>query len=381
MNILFISDGEMNIIKGNSVEKLVSQAAEKHKNNIKSIKERNEWKTSGTGAAFMGHQVYSMHTAESTYEITGITATKNECEILYSMNVDGTSGIHTKKALQRDSAEGYLLRTNNIRIFGADYNPKTKGIIASVTSTGFEKHLALFNYDNAQYDIITEGQSVDENPAWSKSETDIVYYNSCGIGRDKENRFSEYSERYILRLNLKTGDLDEIIAQKGFDCVKPKTDTNGNIYYIKRPIRAEKDESFKDFILAPIRIIRGIFGWLDFFTQRYSGESLKTGGSNPSKYKNEEELFIEGNLVKVQKNSDKNHMRGEELSVVIPKSWELCRLSSDGGHSVIKKGVLDFCIDDNNEIIYSTGNHIVKSVQGRDETIAKAHIATNLCVL
>ena len=381
LNILFITDGEMKILKGKSAEAIVSQAAEKHKNNIRSIKERNEWKTSGTGAAFMGHQAYSMHQAESKYKITGITPTRNEDEVLYSMNVDQTSGIYTKRVLENDASEGYLLRTNNIRIFETDYNPKTKGIIASVSAISSpETHLALFNYDNAQYDIITEGQSLDEYPAWSEFEDDVVYYNSCGIGRDKENNISGYSERYILRLNMKTGDLDEIISQKGYDLIKPKTDKNGNIYYIKRPIKAEKDESFKDFFLAPIRIIRGIFGWLDFFTQRYSGESLKTGGHNPSKHKNEEELFIEGNLVKVQKNSDKKHTKDDEYSVIIPKSWELCRLSPSGLHTVIKKGVLDFCIDDNSSIIYSDGNYIMKLNEGKDEKLTRAHIATNLCV-
>lgn len=142
----------------------------------------------------------------------------------------------------------------------------------------------------------------------------------------------------------------------------------------------------KDLALAPWRVLKAVGGWLNLFTQRYGGESLKksSGGLNPSKYssKSEKEIFIDGNLVNVEKALAENALQGEKYPGVAPKSWELVTLEPDGGVTSRKKGVLDYTFDPEGRLVYSNGRYILRLLHsGEEEIIGKANLATNLACL
>ena len=173
-----------------------------------------------------------------------------------------------------------------------------------------------------------------------------------------------------------TGDLDVVISDPKFDFFKPKLDSSGNLYFIKRPYthgdqRESPVTTLKDIVFAPFKIIRAIVGWLDFFTQRYTGESLKTtSGNNPAKsqQKSEEELFVEGNLIKAQQNLERNQKLGEKYPGTIPNSWELVKRSPSGNMTVLKKGVMSYAIKDD-QIFYSNGKYLVEILPDQSEKL------------
>ncbi|KXZ67245.1 hypothetical protein AVENLUH5627_02225 [Acinetobacter venetianus] len=139
---------------------------------------------------------------------------------------------------------------------------------------------------------------------------------------------------------------------------------NGQLYYLKRPYQGQNysGSSIKDILMAPFKILRAIFGWLDFFTQRYTGESLKsTSGANPAKarQKSEEELFVEGNLIKAQKTLQQNQNAGEKFAGVIPRNWELVQQSASGEQKVLKKGVLSYALGADDSVYYSNGKYLM----------------------
>lgn len=107
-----------------------------------------------------------------------------------------------------------------------------------------------------------------------------------------------------------------------------------------------------------------------FFTQRYTGESLKsTSGTNPAKArrKSEEELFVEGNLIKVQKALKQNQSAGEKFAGVIPRNWELIQYSTSGEQKVLKRGVLGYALDKQGVVYYSNGKYLLAVMSDHTE--------------
>ncbi|MCE1272144.1 MAG: hypothetical protein LWW88_11410, partial [Acinetobacter sp.] len=157
-----------------------------------------------------------------------------------------------------------------------------------------------------------------------------------------------------------------------FDFYKPKIDAAGQLYFLKRPYKNQhhSGNSLKDIIFAPFKIIRAVIGWLDFFTQRYTGESLKsTSGRNPAKtkQKSEEELFVEGNLIKAQKTLQQNQSAGEKFAGVIPRNWELIQYATNGEQKVLKRGVLGYALNQDGSLYYSNGKYLVAMTADQTE--------------
>ena len=109
--------------------------------------------------------------------------------------------------------------------------------------------------------------------------------------------------------------------------------------------------------------------WLNFFTMRYTGDSLATNGNNgtKAKKKSKEELFIEGNLIKAEENQKTNERKGEKYAGIIPYEWELMKRTVLGETISIKKGVLAFDVQKDGHVIYSNGKYIIKMLDNKEE--------------
>ena len=88
------------------------------------------------------------------------------------------------------------------------------------------------------------------------------------------------------------------------------------------------------------------------------------------KQKTEEELFVEGNLIKAQQTLEHNQRAGEKYPGVIPSSWELMKLTPSGEMMILKKGVMSFLIQEE-RIVYSNGKYLIALNQHADEVILK----------
>ncbi len=362
--------------KNNANTAVSCQAVEQYKINLREVNQRKAWKTQGAGAAFMGvarHEEDDDIYEEGIFPSDAVFIEPNK--IVYTACLHGGTAIYIKDlAASEDRAEGLVLRRNDFRIQDIDYDAPNKRLAISASSYAHSQHLAILELDSARIDFITEGDCLDCNPCFDPNHSDIIYYDSCGFGVDEQGRFCELGLRGICRLNLKTGDVDEIVTTPGFDFLKPQIDHKGNLYFIKRPHDSGKDESvsIKDIVLAPVKITKAIVGWLDFFTRRYAGESLKTTtGRNPAKakQKSEEELFIEGNLINVQKTLEENQKAGEKYPGIAPKSWELIQMTPDGKQTILKKGILAYALKDDGTIFYSNGKHLIELAPDQTEKL------------
>ncbi|WP_436898934.1 hypothetical protein [Acinetobacter gyllenbergii] len=370
-SVLYLSEQVLHQLQGQKAQTIDCHAVSQYKKNLQEIKQRKQWKTSGTGAQFMG--VTNSSEQDELAHVYPVDAVlMDDQHVIYAAQLQDGCAIYIKSLLDLQQPEALVLRNNEFIIHHMDYDAQHKRLILSASSGyAYERHLCILGLDSNRIQYITEGDCQDQHPCFDPQNPDIIYYDSCGFAYDQQGGIS-VGPREVCRLNLKTGDLETIIADPRYDCYKPQMDAAGQLYFLKRPYKNQNysGNSLKDIIFAPFKIIRAVFGWLDFFTQRYTGESLKsTSGSNPAKsrQKSEEELFVEGNLIKAQKALQQNQSAGEKFAGVIPRSWELIQCSSTGEQKVFKRGVLGYRLNTQGSVLYSNGKHLVSIAADQTE--------------
>ena len=205
---------------------------------------------------------------------------------------------------------------------------------------------------------------------------------------DQYGRRSATGPRSVAFLDLDSKTMSDIVFDDNYDYLHPREDKQGDLYYIRQPYGGEKPEggiTFKDIILFPYRIIKGLFGFLNFFTTIFGGESLKSSGNSfdntKTKDRSKKDIIIEGNIINAEKTDKINKASGDSNSGIMPLSRVLIKRSPDGSEKILKKGILDFNIAENGEIIFSNGRHIMKLDKDGNEThITKASLAVNIAI-
>ncbi len=387
--IIFASEGKIGKIDGAKLTYYTSEYLEKYNKNRYEIMKKNSWKTDGQGARFMGayNMVQDIDIPDTAAHISGIAFLNNSDEIIYTITVNNMSGVFSKNISQDFNNEGHIIHKSNTEFSGIDYIDTSGQAVVSISEESFEKHIALIDINKGSYRIITEGESKDQNPFWSRRNKNILYYDSCGIGMDRANNEIAFSQRFICKLDMGAGTVEECIADDKYNFEKPKEDMEGNLFFIKRPYNDDNNispgQTIKDIFLFPVRLLRAIFSWMNIFSMRYSGQSLRTKGNNPAKIreKSQEDIFIEGNLINVEKTMKENMDSGEKFPGFAPRNWELVKMDAHGKVTSIKKGVLDYDIEENGNIIYTNGNYIIRILKnGKEEKIEKISMVTKIKV-
>jgi hypothetical protein len=364
--IVFASKNRLGCCEGSLIAFASSHYLEKYKMNRESIHRKNAWKTEGMGAAFQGLSTNpgpDLEEINARATVNGLAFAKDG-KIVYSIAVESYSGMFLKNPKDDTEAEGHIIHDNKTRFLNLDYQQETDEIVVSVQDCPWERHLALFESKTSRYRKVTEGDCFDENPVWGKRASRSIYYDSAGVGKDGEGRFLELSEKVINRLDLDSGTICELVTVPKHDCFLPKVDSEDTLYFIKRPHEklGSKRMTFKDTLLIPYRLGRAIYSFLQFFSMRYTGEPLSTAGPDPTKAKRKDpkEMFINDNMINAEQALKENREKGDSFPGIAPRSWELTRLEKDGSLTCLKKGVIDFDLGLNGEIVFSNGKYLLR---------------------
>jgi hypothetical protein len=100
------------------------------------------------------------------------------------------------------------------------------------------------------------------------------------------------------------------------------------------------------------------------------------------KQKSEQELFIDGNVINAERTYNLNKQKGEKFPGLIPHSWELIKIDNYAKEQTcIKKGVLDYTICENGDILYSNGHAIIRLSGEEEELVEKCKLANSIVEL
>jgi hypothetical protein len=196
--------------------------------------------------------------------------------------------------------------------------------------------------------------------------------------------------------DVAAGEMEELFADDKFDFIRVKEDRDGNLYCIKRPYNPRvRSNIIVDVILFPWRMIKAIFGFFNFIAVVFGGEGLRSNqdpanrrDGTKAKQKSERELYIDGNVVNAEQMYKRNKQRGEKFPGMIPHSWELTKITPDNKQICLKKGVLDYTLCENGDILYSNGHAIVRMFGNdgndnntKEELVEKCRLANNITII
>ena len=359
---------------------------------------RNEWKNTGRGAMFTGTYTPGTDAASVASsirsEVTCVGAFNDN--LLFTEQIGGTGAIYRKTSIA-DMSEVIAFSDTAYSIESFDTS-NTK-IAVSASYAHFAHIGTLEPSGRGGVSIITEGESIDKNPSFDKSNPNVLYYESAGIllaGEDEPDepemmtpaemmrtmrRMTQTGPSAIVRINFTTSTLDYILEDENTSYIKPQTDKDGTLYFIRKPYKDEqpKGEGFlTSLVMVPVRFFSALGGFFNFFSMKYSGQTLTNNGTR-AKGKDEKQIFIDGNLIDAEKALKENS--GEQNPGIIPKSFELCRLSG-GEIEVVMRGVIAFTFDPDGNVVYSNGNTIVRiNTDGKEERLVNDKSAEGVTCL
>ena len=91
------------------------------------------------------------------------------------------------------------------------------------------------------------------------------------------------------------------------------------------------------------------------------------------------QILIDGNLIDAEKAYKENLKKDADNAGIIPRSFELCKMASDGSVSVIRRGVIAYAIS-GDKIYYSNGRHVLLADGDKTERIVFADHVTYITV-
>jgi len=377
--ILYTSNQSFFVKTDAEVNEFTSERISTYINTIKKINQKNEWKTSGAGAKFMNAYVpaYDDEATRKDVSINGVARYGED--IIYSATTGEISGLF-KKVLQNNMAEGLVISNRDMQIYKLSVRDDK---CAASIGLNNERHIAIFNIETGSYRELTEGEVIEDYPSYS-NDGSIIYFSSAGLAISYNGFTIGVGPYGIFCYHIQSNEMDEMLASEKHDYIAPKEDKDGNLLFIKRPYKgAVKDGNiFMDILMFPIRIIRAIGGLLNYFSIMFGGESLRSGRTArdvKAKQRSEKDIFFDGNVISAQEMQKASVRRGEKFPGIIPHSWELIRLDEDGNQHCLKKGVMDYIVCKNGDIVYSNGSAIIRLLKdGSEHLIEKCRMANNL---
>ena len=391
------ADGEKLGVYENGKKTLFESAyIAKYKENALRLEKNKEWKKSTD--VMMSDEYYFETEDESQVfaEIKSVALTADENKLLYSFCVNGTSGIYYKYTDDKEKTEAHFISSNDVE-FSDIYSTKNGEMLGKIQKDYVTSNVALFSKNGGDYKTLTAGDSLDENPSFSKDGN--VLFNSYAVGRDANNKFISYLPSEIYKLNLKTLDVEELVTSDVYSYIKPIEAEDKTLYCIRKPFDDEKEENvFLQILLIPVRIVQAIVGFISAFVMCFakkpmiSGQSARSigNGGDAAKYgkADAKKIFVNNSLIQVDKELKKNK-KSEEYGF-IPKSWKLVKLipNEEGKFDECKEyelasGVADFClIEENGEktLIYTNGKRVFE-VKDFGETGKKEKLfETDFCL-
>ncbi len=386
--IFYIKDGMLHVVDGGKGVPVPDGVYEGYKRRMTDAATRNEWKTQGSGAKFMGTfdpaSDFAAREASIRPRVYGVRAYKDK--LLFSEAIGDTAAIYRKLSVE-DRGEVVALSDTSLSLTSFDISGDRAVLAAE--GPGYS-HIALAELgERSSVREITEGECFDANPTFDACDPNVIYYESAGVyieGEKKEedeifmtpsrlmemmSGSFELGPSSIVRLDMNEGSLDYLLEGGKFSFVKPQSDSSGKwLYYIEKPYEDRKNGSggcLLDLILLPVRILSALFGFFNFFSMKYSGSALSNNGTK-SKQRNQKEIVLDGNLINAEKAMKENAK--DENPGVVPKSYKLCRMNAKGEKETVRGGVIAYTIADNGDVYCSNGKHILKITKdGREERV------------
>jgi hypothetical protein len=370
-NFAYLSGGRLYLKLGQAnVRAIASEFGQAAQQRVWQTQRRNSWKQKNTMANFIPSGMSGdTSPSESSVSIAvqGVCPTSAD-RLIYTLEAGEIGGIFTLEQLaisaneRQQPKEKRLFHSADFKVDRVDFHPEHKLIACAVVRKDGLANIAMMPVDAVHLQEVTEGDAIDLAPKWIPGSRKAIVFQSAGISRDRAGYIIEQEHSTIEQLDFDEQEVITLASDPKYDLLSPQMSADGTLYYIRRPYRPLRQRvrlshTLQEMLFVPIRLIAALFGWLNFFTRRYTGKSLLA--TAPVQRTSNRQMLLLGRWVDVGMEAERNRRFGDADSpALVPRSWELIEQRPHQEPKVIGQGVLAFDVGMDGKIIYSNGSAV-----------------------
>ncbi len=366
-NFAYLSGGKLYLKLGQAnVQAIASEFGQAAQERGWQLQRRNGWKRKHTMSTGLSGDI-SPSGSIVPIAVQGVCPTSAD-RLLYTLEAGEIGGIFTLEQLavsardRQQPKEKRLFHSADFKVDRIDFHPEHKLIACAVVRKDGVANIATMPVDAVHLEEVTEGDAIDLAPKWVPGNRQAIVFQSAGISRNRSGYIIEHEHSTIQLLDLDRQEVVTLASDPKYDLLSPQIAADGTLYYIRRPYRPLRQQvlfsqTMKEIVLIPARLLTAIFGWLNFFTHRYTGRSLLV--SQPQQVGRAQQMSLLGKVVDVELEMERNRRFGDADSpALVPRSWQLIEQPLQGEPQVIGAGVLAFDVGMDGKIVYSNGSAI-----------------------
>ncbi len=299
--------------------------------------------------------------------------------LYYLLAVGGSVGLFRQHLAEQ--REVRLFHRTNFEALGFDYGAAADRIVLSRANPDATAHLEIYDTDGNCKGAITSGDCIDAAPSFVPSERTAVVFQSAGVARHPQGgHVMAVGHAAINRVDYASGRLETLIDDARYDHVGPRMDRAGNLYAIRRPYEKPATQkltnTLTDTLLFPWRLLKAIFGYLNFFSMVYGREPLRSAGGprTPQLDQDLGRLWLHGRMIELSKLAPDARANGG----LVPRNWELIRRDAAGNVEVLAQYVVSFDLAPDGTVLYSNGFHVFALNGGSKVALAQGELVENV---
>ena len=356
-----------------------ADAREVHSEYIQQLHDKREknqrlhgWKEETSfGTSFAGGSMRRDPNDTLSVQFTGLAFVPRENKLLYFIRDEAFGGL-----FEHDIESGKELRLvhrQNLEYEDLHFDAERNRLLCTTRQQNGIANLLSMSRDGNEFRELTAGDSCDSSPCWVDEHR--VVYQSQGIARSGEGYIMAYGPASLQLLDLETSEIEPVLEDPAYDFLQPRVDSDGNLYYLKRPYEAPRyggKNILIDIVMFPFRLLRAIFHYLNFFSLMYTRKPL-TGAGGPDMQIDAKELMLKGMRIDAER-AFRKERRVNGVPSLVPSSWQLVRRTKNGQETVLARHVAAFSISADDTIVYTNGCGVFQLTPNGSATIAQDRI-------
>ncbi len=300
--------------------------------------------------------------------------------LYYVLAVGATRGLF-RRHLAEDR-EVRLFHRTNWECQGLAYNADDKRLVVASQNADGSAHIEVYDDEGNRRGAITDGDCVDASPSLVPGRSKTIVYQSSGVARHPQSgHLMAVAHACVHMLDYGSGQLETLLDDKRHDFVAPRMDAQGRLYAIRRPAEKPRHEqagsALKDTLLMPFRLLKAVFGYLNFFSMVYGKEPLRSAGGprTPALDQDLGQLWLHGRMIELNKVKTDPQYGGN----LVPRSWELIRVASAGAApEVLAQHAAGFDLHADGRVVFTNGYDIFELHGDERRTLARQHQVAGL---
>ncbi|MDO5624978.1 MAG: hypothetical protein Q4G71_09840 [Pseudomonadota bacterium] len=284
-----------------------------------------------------------------------------------------------------EQREVRLFHRSNAPLLGMTFDADARRLILATAHMDGTAHLDVYDEDGNHKGSVTGGDCIDTAPSRIWGLPNAVVYQSTGVARHPQGgHVVALGHSVVNRLNFATGHIDTVLEDPAHDYVAPRAGRDGALYAIRRPVEKPAHEqagtALKDTVMMPLRLGKAVFGYLNFFSQVYGKEPLRSAGGprTPELDQDLGQIWLHGRLIELRRvRSAPDHDGG-----LVPGSWQLVVIPpGERQPRVLATHVASFDLGAGDTPVITNGYDISQLHNGQRQRLARRELVESVAVL